>query len=794
MNRPHLPRTPLALAVAALALSAGTARAQDAPAAPAAASAPSKGADDTQHARAQTLDLTQVVVTGTSSATSKMKSSVSVSTLDGESIIGNQPQNAADVLTSIPGLFVQSSGGGGNANVSVRGLPISAGGSRYLQFQEDGLPVLLFGDIAFGNPDDFVRVDQTIDRVEAVRGGSASTLTTNAPGGIVNYITKTGDIPGGVLAVTSGLGFQDQRLDFAYGGALAPKTSYFVGGFYESGRGPRRTAGGNAIQGGQIKGNITQKIDAGYVRLNFKLLDDHQPMYMPGPVSVVDGHISLIPGIDPRKYTGYSSSIPTDSVLNNDNTTSTIHMNDGMHTRSAAVGLETHLNLSQGWVLDDKFRHATNSGQWVAWYPGSAPATAAAGTTIATGTHSGQAYTGLSMTSVAFDVNVKDLGNTTNDLKLTKTFDQLAGGKLTAGAGLFLNDQTVNLVWNFNGYLTSVSNAPVLLNDASQGATQGGYEGPGFGGCCSRDYDGQYRTVAPYAFAALDIGGLTLDGSVREDNQRASGYYNIAQPVSAVAGSALSYSAATVQPIDYSLKRTEYSLGGNYEFTRQLATFVRYSNGASFNADRIMNLGPLDGSATIPINTVKQFEGGVKAKLGPVSTFVTLFDAKVSEFNYSATTQAAAANTYDAKGVELESSYNSGSGWYVNVGATYTDSRTKRSTNAALVGLPANRQPKLIYQIGPGYESERFDLGVQLVGIGSSKDSDTSTSATVPYVVLPAYTLVNGHATYNIDDHTSFTLGFYNLFNRIGWTEVDSSNAARSVNGRTLRGTLRYSF
>jgi len=83
---------------------------------------------------------------------------------------------------------------------------------------------------------------------------------------------------------------------------------------------------------------------------------------------------------------------------------------------------------------------------------------------------------------------------------------------------------------------------------------------------------------------------------------------------------------------------------------------------------------------------------------------------------------------------------------------------------------------------------------VQLVGIGSSKDSDTSTSASVPYVVLPAYTLVNGHATYNFDDHTSFTLGFYNLFNRIGWTEVDSSNAARSVNGRTLRGTLRYSF
>lgn len=90
-----------------------------------------------------TLNLETVVVTGTSTATSKMKSSVSVSSIDGDQMIANQPQNASDVLSAIPGLFVQSSGGGGNANVSVRGLPISGGGSRYVQFQEDGLLLTL---------------------------------------------------------------------------------------------------------------------------------------------------------------------------------------------------------------------------------------------------------------------------------------------------------------------------------------------------------------------------------------------------------------------------------------------------------------------------------------------------------------------------------------------------------------------------------------------------------------------------------------------------------------------------
>ncbi len=41
---------------------------------------------------------------------------------------------------------------------------------------EDGLPILEFGDIIFGNADNFLRADRSVARVEAVRGGSASTF------------------------------------------------------------------------------------------------------------------------------------------------------------------------------------------------------------------------------------------------------------------------------------------------------------------------------------------------------------------------------------------------------------------------------------------------------------------------------------------------------------------------------------------------------------------------------------------------------------------------------------------
>jgi outer membrane receptor protein involved in Fe transport len=91
----------------------------------------------------------------------------------------------------------RSSGGEGNANIAVRGVPISSGGSKYLQLQEDGLPVLLFGDIAFATADIFTRFDRNVAKVEAIRGGSASILSSNSPGGIINFISKTGKVEGG---------------------------------------------------------------------------------------------------------------------------------------------------------------------------------------------------------------------------------------------------------------------------------------------------------------------------------------------------------------------------------------------------------------------------------------------------------------------------------------------------------------------------------------------------------------------------------------------------------------------
>jgi outer membrane receptor protein involved in Fe transport len=149
---------PLAMA-AALALTSFGAFAQQ-------AAAPAATAEESKASKDDGLKLDRIVVTGTSTARTKMKQSVSVSTLDGDQIQNSGAQSAAELLRSVPGLRSESSGGEGNANMTVRGAPISAGGSRYLQIQEDGLPLILVGDISFGTADQFLRADGMVDSVQ----------------------------------------------------------------------------------------------------------------------------------------------------------------------------------------------------------------------------------------------------------------------------------------------------------------------------------------------------------------------------------------------------------------------------------------------------------------------------------------------------------------------------------------------------------------------------------------------------------------------------------------------------
>lgn len=727
------------------------------------------------------LNLDTVVITGSPIGKSKMKASVAISTLEADQIMQASPTNAAEILRSIPGVRAESSGGEGNANLTVRGVPISAGGARYVQFQEDGLPLILFGDVAFVTPDMYVRADGGLSHLEVVRGGSASTLATNAPGGIINFITRSGKEKGGSIGISKGLDFNQTRYDFDYGAAISDKTRMFIGGFYRVGD-SSRPAGMTGEDGGQLRANITRELDNGYVRLSFKHLDDKTPMNMPVPVKTVNGTISEIAGIDPRKASFYSPYWVKDIVLDKNNNRIATNINDGLHVTTNAIGGEASLNLGGGWTLDEKFRKSTNTGRFISIFPAD-NGNAQKNMTYATGPNAGKSYTGAAFTAAVFNTSIDDLGSTVNDLRATNSFNT-ADGKLTFTAGLFTSLQNVALTWNFNHYLLQATgDKPALLNSSGTIAGSPGLLAQGtdvWGGCCNRAIDAQYKTTSPYAAFGFESGPLNLDASVRRDQQDASGTYNQAVRQS--------YNQANAKTIDYSVSHTSYSVGANYAIEKNLAVFARISDGIAFNADRVMFGNPLDGTTPISTNIVKQTEAGVKWKSGDFSSFVTLFHAKTDESNFEATTQKFTANSYDAKGVEVEASYRLGD-FRLNGGLTLTNAEIVGANDKSIIGKTPRRQARTVYQLTPTYNLGDVTLGASWIGTSKSWGDDANT------LTLPSFSVVNAFVNYQLNERVKLSLNANNLFNKIGYTEVEGDgHAARSINGRTVKATLTYSF
>ena len=496
MNRTPTP-TRIAIAVAAALLPMAAAQAQDAAAADTAPQAKSTDA----------LQLDSVVITGASTRLTKMKQSVSVSTLSSEQIEKTGAVSAAELLRSVPGVRAESSGGEGNANITVRGVPISAGGARYVQIQEDGLPVLLFGDIAFGTADQFTRVDYNIDHLEVVRGGSASTLATNSPGGIINFVSKTGEEEGGAGALSVGPHPREFRLDADYGGKLGAKTTFHVGGFERFGEGGRPT-GYNAANGGQFRANVTQQLDNGYVRVSLKALDDSTPTFLPVPVTVSGGHINQIPGIDPRTAFFIGSGLTRDVTVNKDNGTTASNPHDGLTIKSTAIGVEASFKLGDGWTVDERFRKSFNSGRFMGLFP----------------SNNGSNGTATSFSGVLFNTSLDNFDNLFNEIKVNKALT-VDAGKFNFSGGLFTGTQNVAETWDWNTYqlqLTGIGAHPVDATGALTSAPVNGGFGPNgtFGGCCVRTWDVQYTQLAPFASVSFETGPFIVDASIRHDTRR----------------------------------------------------------------------------------------------------------------------------------------------------------------------------------------------------------------------------------------------------------------------------------
>ncbi len=783
---------PLAIA-ASLALMHLAATAQTA-----ATPTPAPAAADKKEDSQGSLQLDQIVITGTTTARTKMKQSVSVSTLDGDQIQKGGAASAAEVLRAIPGIRSESSGGEGNANITVRGAPISAGGSRYLQLQEDGLPVLLIGDISFGTADQFVRADYFTDSIQAIRGGSASTLATNSPAGIVNFLSKTGRERGGSLGLTVGLDHRQARVDFDVGTRLNDKTRIQIGGFQRIGEGVR-PSNVTLEDGGQLRANITHEFAGGYVRVNFKHLDDKTPTYLPVPVTLVGNSIRTTPGVDPRTAFFINSNLAQDTTYDRNGNLKTSNPGDGLHVKSTAIGLEFQADVGNGFQLTERFRRANNSGRFIGAFPAGSAPLGFAGPTTATSPPIHEAYTGARpvFSMHLFNSSLDDMSNMFSETRLAKTFDLGGGAKVIGTGGLFWGKQNVAQTWYWNRYnVTLNGEGAAYVNNAGAASTVPVAPATQtWGGCCVRAIDVALTTAAPFAAITYEAGPFSVDASLRRDQLRASGW-QLFDNAPGPNGEFTGWDLAGRTNVNYSARSTSYSVGANYEFSRAMAAFARISKGSSWaSPDRtIWDAAVAGGSQAYPVNTLEQFELGLKMRQGAFNGFFTFFNAKTKEDGgFEVTTRQYLKDSYTANGIEAELSWRSGA-FAVTGGATFT--QAKITSPGATNGNKPRRQAAFVYQVAPNYSIGAFEVGAALVGTTKSFAQNDNQ------VVLPAYFIVNPYASYNLSDRLSLSIGVNNLLNKLAYTEAEGQGnlganslyVARAVNGRSAKATLKYSF
>lgn len=129
-------------------------------------------------------ELNEVVITGTRVSKRIIDIPYSVIRVDFQTFRYDRKVGAADFLAPVPGLFLQSRYGNHDVRFAIRGF-----GSRSNSGIR-GIRILL-DDIPESEPDGQTRIEaidfNSIGRIEIVKGNSSS-LYTNAPGGVANFI------------------------------------------------------------------------------------------------------------------------------------------------------------------------------------------------------------------------------------------------------------------------------------------------------------------------------------------------------------------------------------------------------------------------------------------------------------------------------------------------------------------------------------------------------------------------------------------------------------------------------
>jgi outer membrane receptor protein involved in Fe transport len=792
---------PLAL-IAALA-AASPAFAQETPAA---APVP----DD--QAAATDSDTSDIIVIGTAGGgTRRQDAAFALTTIDSAAIEKLAPPSTAALFQGIPGVSAESSGGQNGANIFVRGYP-SGGDAEYVTIQSEGVPFFPPSTLSFLENTQLIRVDETLKRVEAVRGGTGALFSSGQPGLTINFVQREGsqDFAGyGKLSATT---FGEVRADGYVSGPINDDTTFMVGGYYANSRGVR-DAQFRAERGGQITANIRHDFGGRGSLLVFgRYLNDRGQWLLPIPVIQNGDKISEFPGFDAG--TGTFAGNETRFATRNDG--SKVDLADGRGARIVNFGVNFDYDLNDNFTVRDRISYLSGDADTTGMVPAGAPPQTAASYAAGFGSTIGSLrYTnGGALVPGAANQQVIEVGLWTVRKQIESFVNDFSvayksgGNTLTVG-GYYANYSSDDQ-WNLGNaqLLTAEPNArrlDLVLTDGRQ-VTRNGFSGGSFFNV-NAGYTGE--DIAFYAVDEFQVTDkLRIDGGIRWQNHKVDGTLENNSSMDLDGNPNTLYDNGnavlngTFSTIKYRGDEFSWTAGANYDVTDQIGVFLRYSRGHSFPF-----FDNLRDGLTLT-QQVDTYEGGIKISTGMLNLYGTLFH---NDFKGLTTTVivsgAPIASVGGAKttGFELEGTIRPVKGVSIGFGGTYLDAKYEKFfTNGGATDLTGNlvqRQPKWQWHVSPAYEAHFGDHTASLfttVSYIGDRFSDVQNTQ-----LLPNYIKWDAGVAVDLNDRVKLQATVDNITNAIGLTEGNPRSLAtpgagailaRPILGRSARFSIGYKF
>ena len=814
---------------------------------------PDRSAQSSEGAGGEGLYGGDIVVTGVAEGTSKFDASYAVSTVDEQQIQLLAPQSTADLIGKLPGFYVEASGGESNNNISPRGLPGSFG-TRFIALQEDGMLFFQDPNEIYLNGDSFQRVDIMVDRVEAVRFGSAPIFTSNAPAGVINTITrKGGDEAKGAIRLT----WQDsgmKRLDAYASGPLGGDWYYAAGGFVRQHDGYRDT-GFTADKGGQFRVNITKRFEGGQVTAYAKYIDETNVFYLPIPLKDPRDGSSLEDLIDPLRgsmLTNANRHYVVKTFTGDQTESIQRDLADGRHAQVFLTGFDFDKQFGDGWSVSNKLRYLTATVDLDGLYS-------------TTEAFDHQAYVGrrLAAARTAFGSQVAGLqyllandrgtggaripwdpsvsrglvieqsyryvpikGSTIiNEFRLDKDLSGVGPGLHRLSAGLSYSRATFQHQRLLQDSLNEVGGQARRLDlvavDAA-GNVLGSVTDDGFLRYGSY-YIGGRAEAERYALYLADSwevnDALTIDAGIRNEWYDQTGVRwltetrDLGDPTT-LADNSFQGNSGRTQVIRQKDDNLAWTVGANYAFSRRVAAFARYTS-----AFRSRNVWATVTNNTAPDDGITGAEVGLKYNSRPFSLFATAFYSDFDQLSVPGPTVNPITGTNESAtfwgklkvyGLETEAVIRPIPQFEIAGNLTWQRPR-QRDLQERTYGnlgdqfndkLPV-RVPEIVARVTP---TLFFDLGTAEATLyGSVSHTGRRYVDALNSTRLPAYTTLDLGATAQLGQ-LQFQFVVTNVTNTVGITEgnprvdaltgqgVDEVNFGRPIFGRTARAVATWNF